>query len=203
MDPPIAYLIAVLKLSSKWEMKPGRDYAIKLLPEHHEFTPAIQLQLAGLYKIRSWVEPAFRALVEKPWEQTIFPEAAKIGDFAQFQVTQTKREIEYYLHCVAFHEPPVDHSWDCEHHGDCEQTWSGVWWNVFAKQLLHPDKVISELQETMAQLDKTETIPGMTDGCLRRTIESVFEHNPVDVVEAKIREAIDGLEEWLGCWICD
>ncbi|KAF8591255.1 hypothetical protein K439DRAFT_1611267 [Ramaria rubella] len=59
---PFEQLVAVLKLSSIYLVVPEREWAIHWLTLE-TLHPAVRIQLAYLYDIEEWIEPAFRILL--------------------------------------------------------------------------------------------------------------------------------------------
>ncbi|KZT28059.1 hypothetical protein NEOLEDRAFT_1176220 [Neolentinus lepideus HHB14362 ss-1] len=52
-------LIAILKLSTMWEIQDGRSYTIENLPQVLAGNAPLQFYLARMYEVVEWVEPAF------------------------------------------------------------------------------------------------------------------------------------------------
>ncbi|KAF8572706.1 hypothetical protein K439DRAFT_1270667, partial [Ramaria rubella] len=59
---PYEQLVAVLKLSSIYLVAPACEWAIHWLTSE-TLHPATRIQLAYLYNVEKWIEPAFRALL--------------------------------------------------------------------------------------------------------------------------------------------
>jgi hypothetical protein len=56
-------MMSILKLSVFLEVKDGEDWALTELPRLKAFSPSLQLEVAGKYRVDHWVEPAFRGLM--------------------------------------------------------------------------------------------------------------------------------------------
>jgi hypothetical protein len=193
-SPSIPFLVAVLRLSIRWLLSVGHDFAFETLPGHTDFTPFLQLQLAHEFRIREWVEPAFRSLVKQPLEIISASQATQMGDIPYYILSQTKCLIDNHLRCISFTAPPVQSAFPCDSPEMCEDAWNRAWWTGFAKHVLHPDCPLSG-SEAMRVLDNVQ-IPGMCDDCLRSTVDSVWEAGPFEEIELIIRDGIGQVVEW-------
>jgi hypothetical protein len=159
-----------------------------------DFTPFLQLQLAREFRIKEWVDPAFRNLINKPLEDINLAQATQMGDMPYYVLSQTKRHIDAHVRNIAFVPPPVHGSFLCSANNDCEEAWNKAWWLGFAKHILHPDSPLSGC-EAMHVLNDVR-IPGMCDNCLRNTMDDIWEASPFGEIELMICEGIGQIIEW-------
>lgn len=175
------------------EISDGEEFALAQLPKLPEFTPAIQLYLARLYRIDEWVEPAFRQLITIPVTQLRIIDTQWIGLSFYHILMKTKANIDDHRRSIAFFVPDTVNDPLCGSRNTCSKSWTNEWWHRLAKQLLHPDAALTE-SEILAGFE-TVMIPGMCDGCQRSSIEwvkakKVFEKEGSFVNEA-VKEIMD------------
>ncbi|EPQ55755.1 hypothetical protein GLOTRDRAFT_93318 [Gloeophyllum trabeum ATCC 11539] len=187
-------LIAILKLSTMWEIQDGREYAIRRLPELIRGNAPLQFYLARTYDIVDWVEPAFRELLNTPI-QTITKEMAhEIGPEAFYVLTHTSAQIsEHRLLLAFFPSDPVINP-VCPTPALCASSWTKQWWHGLAKHLLHPDSTLTGGQ--VLGLLEAARIPGMCIGCQKVNIDWVRDQGVMVQDEAMREKALKEVLLW-------
>ncbi|KAJ7254471.1 hypothetical protein C8J57DRAFT_1518603 [Mycena rebaudengoi] len=196
-NPTLPYLISVLKLSKFLRIPTGVTYAVNCLPTHPDFTPATQLQLARQYEIQDWVDPAFRALIERRLSDISLADAEQIGLAAYHKLVQVKCLLADEMSGLAFNAPEVKHCSACLDEPRCSRLWEWAWWGGFGKQILHPENTKSA-SAIMQNLDLDHgVLSSMRRECLFRTTESIWEDNPFDDSDKEVEKASEELTAYL------
>jgi len=174
------------------EIDDGEEYATTQLPKLPDFTPVIQMHLARLYCVNRWVEPAFRQLIAIPITQIQLIDAQRIDLPFYHILVKTKAKIDHHRRSVAFSAPDAVVDPLCHKSAVCSSSWTMEWWRGLARQLLHPDAALTEM-DVLAGFE-TVMIPGMCDSCQGRSIDwvkasKVFEREE-EFVKAGVEEVM-------------
>ncbi|KAJ6467475.1 hypothetical protein DFH09DRAFT_1482998 [Mycena vulgaris] len=197
MPTPLQYYFSVLHLSKMWRIPSGIKYAIAELPGHPDFTPAIQIRLSRQYDIKDWADPAFRNLIDRPLSQITLADAEHMGVVAYYKLVQVKCKLSEYKLGMAFNPPDIHHSFGCLDEPACERLWESFWWAGFAKQILHPNSKKAPAA-IMLELDATKgPVAHMIPGCLRNTMDAMWEDNPFNDEQELVDEASTDLTAWM------
>ncbi|KAJ6460337.1 hypothetical protein C8R45DRAFT_1180566 [Mycena sanguinolenta] len=167
------------------------------LPTHADFSPAIQLKLSRQYSLDRWVEPAFRALMQRPLAEITVTDAEHIGVGTYYQLVQLKCKVADHKVALAFCPPDVNHSFSCLDRNLCSRIWESFWWGGYAKQLLHPDNKKSPTS-IFLELDSTKgVLAEMNKLCLQNTLDTMWENNPFNEEQELAEEAYKDLCAWM------
>ncbi|KAJ7914172.1 hypothetical protein B0H13DRAFT_1611831 [Mycena leptocephala] len=154
-----------------------------------KFDPALQFQLARMFRVDQWIEPAFRSLMKRPESSLTLRNLAEIGEIGCYYLMQTKDKIRKNRAHLAFSTPKLCHSRGCKTPGTCEYSWQREWWGGFARLIHHPDipLLFGDIPKTLIQV-RDGGMDGVCDNCLHLTIDSVLE-------EGKFQEEDDEIEK--------
>lgn len=170
-NPTLPYLLSILKLSDFWLIRDGIRFVVDALPQHPQFDAPLKLHLALTYRITDWIEPSYRALLQKRYSQISQADAIRLGIEVYFIVMQTKHLIDEIAQAIAFHPPAPFHSWLTHDKKKCSQAWADGWWGGFARHILHPDKGVRGMEAWRALEDAH--IPGFDLLCKLKTMEEM------------------------------
>ncbi|OCH85755.1 hypothetical protein OBBRIDRAFT_784424 [Obba rivulosa] len=178
--PPHAldYLIAVLKLSSQWDLPSGRRWALHHLQDiQNQIPAALQLKLARMYNIEDWIRPALARLVRTPLKNLTFEDRGFLGPEAVFFIARVREGLENLRKTIAVVAPEIENkrSPDCStsQHQVCMRVWSDAWFRKITRKLIHPHPLVAmHMFEGIDQVKKLD-LSGMTPGCRERAISFV------------------------------
>ncbi|KAF7357895.1 BTB domain-containing protein [Mycena venus] len=194
---PLQFFFSVLHLSMLWRIQSGVKYVTTHLPNHADFTPAIQLKLSRQYSLDDWAGPAFRTLIQRPLAEITLADAEHIGVVTYYKLVQLKCEVADHKVALAFHPPDVNHSFSCLDENLCSRIWESFWWGGYSKQLLHPDNKKSPAS-ILLELDPTKgLLAQMNKVCLQNTMEAIWENNPFDEEQELADDAYSKLCAWM------
>lgn len=172
----IEFLISVLQLATFFQLEDGVAYAVtEFERKGTEFDPALQFQLARMFRVDDWIDPAFRALIKLPDSSLDLQRLRQIGDVGIHYLIQTKEQIRKSRARLAFTTPDLRGFRDCDTPGSCEYNWKTEWWGGFARLIYHPDFPLGlgEIPTKLAEVRK-DGIDGVCDKCLHLTIDSIL-----------------------------
>ncbi|KAJ7747493.1 hypothetical protein B0H16DRAFT_1888720 [Mycena metata] len=174
-----AFYVSILKLSTFFQIDDGVTFAIQNLTlKGKDFHPALQFELARLYRVDNWIAPAFRRLMELPITSLNLNHIHQIGQAGYFYLVQTKAHIE--AHRKQFGAPLI-----------CQVAWA-VEWNSSVPRLVHHSEVPVSLVDLMNSLKETE-IERLCEGCRRRTVTWIWGTGYVTKEDVFINEAVAAL----------
>ncbi|KAJ7711472.1 hypothetical protein B0H16DRAFT_1900603 [Mycena metata] len=174
-----AFYVSILKLSTFFQIDDGVTFAIQNLTlKGKDFHPALQFELARLYRVDNWIAPAFRRLMELPITSLNLNHIHQIGQAGYFYLVQTKAHIE--AHRKQFGAPLI-----------CQVAWA-VEWNSSVPRLVHHPEVPVSLVDLMNSLKETE-IERLCEGCRRRTVTWIWGTGYVTKEDVFINEAVAAL----------
>ncbi|TDL30239.1 hypothetical protein BD410DRAFT_710334 [Rickenella mellea] len=186
------FLVALIKLSTLYDIEDGREYAIAQFPTSPTWRPALQLHIARSYRVEDWIEPAFRQLIANPTISMPWCDAELLGLPTYHLVVQTITKVEAQQKLLAFYPAEMKEWIFCTTPENCTSCWELGWWNHVARHLLHPDAALSG--QKMTELLGSIKIPGMCHHCQGETVSSLVENGALLMEEAFISEAIQQLD---------
>ncbi|KAJ7488713.1 hypothetical protein B0H11DRAFT_1804821 [Mycena galericulata] len=192
------FLISVLQLSTFFQLDDGVAYAItEFERKGSAFDPALQFQLARMFRVDDWIEPAFRALMELPDSSLDLERLHQIGEMGSYHLIQTKDKIRKNRARLAFGTPKLRGFTDCNTPGSCEYNWKAEWWGGFARLIHHPDFPLGlgEIPSKLMEVRK-DGIDGVCEDCLHLTIDSILADGKLSWEVQYIEEAILELMEY-------
>ncbi|OBZ70898.1 hypothetical protein A0H81_09540 [Grifola frondosa] len=143
---PLDYLIAVLKLSSQWDMAQGRAFAVYNLKQiEKDLPPALRLKLGRIYDLDEWLLPAFHALVFTPLVKLTPQDLHWLGLSAYSLVARVREKAEAERKTLAFIPPSMDDIKipECTRHEQCIKNWNDLWVSKVGKRVLHPNQIFA------------------------------------------------------------
>ncbi|KAJ7927398.1 hypothetical protein B0H13DRAFT_1861395 [Mycena leptocephala] len=191
----VEFLISVLQLSTFFQLEDGVEYSImEFERKKDKFDPALQFQLARMFRVDQWIEPAFWSLMKLADSALDLQRIGQIGDTGCYHLIQTKDKIRKLRARHAFGTPKLCPFILCDTPRACEYNWGKEWWNGFARLIHHPDASL-ECGDIPNKLEEVRSsgIDGVCDRCLHLTIDSILENGKFQEEERYIPEAIDEL----------
>ncbi|KAJ7810355.1 hypothetical protein B0H14DRAFT_2379181, partial [Mycena olivaceomarginata] len=192
------FLISVLQLSTFFELDDGVAYSITEFERKGDcFDPALQFQLARMFRVDQWIKPAFRSLMKRPDPSLTLRNLAQIGEVGCYYLIQTKDKIRKHRTCLAFGTPKICSVRGCKTPGTCKWSWEREWWGGFARLIHHPDIPLAfgDIPATLQEV-RDGGMDGVCDGCLHLTIDSILEEGKFDEEDREIQDAIDELMKY-------
>ncbi|KZT27169.1 hypothetical protein NEOLEDRAFT_1061403 [Neolentinus lepideus HHB14362 ss-1] len=190
-EPSLDSLIAVLNLSSYYDVPEARQYAIRALDQHPDFRAPQRLRLARENRILGWVKPAFDLLFASSLGNLSEEDAHLLGPDVLFDLARTTARIDIHRKRLALNPIGVIHHIFCEDRKNCTRAFKTVWWGEYdrpglAKAILHPQRPLPS-RDIKMRLEKADLVGmGMTSDCKQLTLNS-FETNE-EVAEALAAE---------------
>ncbi|KAJ7833969.1 hypothetical protein B0H14DRAFT_2166569, partial [Mycena olivaceomarginata] len=136
----VEFFISVLQLSTFFQLDDGVAYAItEFERKGDKFDPPLQFQLARMFRVDQWIEPAFRSLMDLPDSSLTLRKLGQIGETGCYHLIRTKDKIRRIRARLAFGTPKLRPFRDCDTPGSCEYHWAKEWWEGFARLIHHPD----------------------------------------------------------------
>ncbi|KAJ7202110.1 hypothetical protein GGX14DRAFT_399681 [Mycena pura] len=128
----------LLKIADRWQISDARAYAITqlhlmpLLPSH-------RLELARMFTILEWVEPAVRTIFDGKLADLTSDDLDRIGYWVFVLLVKGKECMATELQRTASVAPKIDdHDWSCKKPDACAETFKRLWWEKVGRRLLHP-----------------------------------------------------------------
>ncbi|KAJ6461956.1 hypothetical protein DFH09DRAFT_1347906 [Mycena vulgaris] len=119
----IQFLISVLQLATFFQLEDEVSYAIREFERKGKgFDPALQFQLARMFRVDDWIEPAFRSPMQLPDSSLELDHLGKIGEIGRYHLIQTKDEIRKARARLAFSAPALRNFTDCDTPGTLEES---------------------------------------------------------------------------------
>lgn len=186
--------VNLLKLSRLWQIHEGAEYAIREL-DVLPLSCARRLQLARMYTIEEWIEPAVHTmLVYRDFRLVSDEEVDQMGLRVFHILTKGREWLHREKRLVAITPWPmaIKPSRECEDHSTCRVHWKKAWKDSVAAALLHPDHPI-RLDNLPTFVEKTE-IPGVSINC---KAEVVRDMRAVGFADQRIVEgAVEKIKEY-------
>ncbi|KAF8145502.1 hypothetical protein K438DRAFT_1991792 [Mycena galopus ATCC 62051] len=147
----------LLKLSHLWDIAVGKSYAISVL-ETMNLSPIRRLELAGMFTITDWVQPAVASIINNKLRNLTDDDVRAIGWKVYSILAKAKEKLEEETRRTAFVPPrmAVDPSWECTTHASCLAIWPKLWVDRIGRSLLHADAPM-KLHEIRGKVLKDET----------------------------------------------
>ncbi|KAJ7652487.1 hypothetical protein DFH06DRAFT_536466 [Mycena polygramma] len=186
------FLVSILKLSTLFEIDDGVAHAVQELSlKGDNFHPALQFELARLYRVDHWIEPSFRKLMKKCITELDMYHMEQIGPAGYYWLTTTQAKIERHRKQFAFDTPLVVHDPQCQEPRSCRAAWEHEWTTNVSMLIHHPDVSMS-LVEVLNLLRDTD-IDHLCEGCRKLTVSWVWGTGQVTKEEDLIDAAIAAL----------
>ncbi|KAJ6629564.1 hypothetical protein B0H10DRAFT_1775913, partial [Mycena sp. CBHHK59/15] len=167
------FLISVMKLCVFFDIEDGVTYTTnELVRLGEEVHPALQFELAHCCGVDTWIEPAFRRLMNMDLLSLDSPQVSQIGHWGYFWLTQTKAKIQKFQNQVAFNVPPIVNSGECDTPDTCADAWTREWEENVRQLLHHPEQPISCL-DLLYDL-RNAHIEGLCDRCQDLTVTWIW-----------------------------
>jgi len=168
-------LVSILKLAYFYDMEQAKDFAIRELEKRTTASQENVIQLlvlARCYRIEAWVKNAFEKLM--------------------LCLAKTLDAVEEFKKYLARFRPPIIHNTICIQRGLCKDAYATQWWMHVGRALLDPSVPISAL--SVPSFVREVTFTGMTDGCLRKTMDAASEtlifNTAVDIVDGVLAKLL-------------
>ncbi|KAJ4465420.1 hypothetical protein C8J55DRAFT_566349 [Lentinula edodes] len=123
-----------------------------------DITASHKLALGMALGIRTWIEPAAKALLRQPIYQLSMAEREEIGFDVALTLSNAQQLLAEHRLQIAVTPPHVHYGYgavQCAHYGSehkrspCAEAWDRIWWTRVGRELLHPTNPIT--------FDKAET----------------------------------------------
>jgi hypothetical protein len=192
-------LVAVLRLSTLWEISSGRDWAIHYLSPSNLLPATLpapdRIKLSREFCVTEWIEPAFRELYTSDWLKLKDADVEKIGLKFFATAVKARAAVDRHRGRLAHCAPPVVCSPPCipdsRIHERCVSAWQEVWWKRIGRHMLHPVNPCP-FSDVIAYIERVD-VKGMQPACLRETIHSLKTTDRFGYEEQVIRQAIDSI----------
>ncbi|KAJ7818396.1 hypothetical protein B0H14DRAFT_2601275 [Mycena olivaceomarginata] len=192
------FLISVLQLSTFFQLEDGVAYSITEFERKGEgFDPALQFQLARMFRVDQWIEPAFRALMKRSDTSLTLRNLSQIGETGCYYLMQTKDKIRKHRAHLAFSTPKISQSQDCKTRWECKFHWEREWWEGFARLIHHPEITLpfGDIPKTLLDV-RDGGMDGVCDGCLHLTIDAILEEGKFQQEAEEIVKAVAELMKY-------
>lgn len=200
-EPPpysLEYLVAVLKLSSQWDMEGGRRWAIANITQLGSDVPApLRLRLGRQYNIEPWIKPAIRGLLSFTTTlQMLRLRGSKWLSFEEYEVIACAREgLESERKLLALVPLAIDDhkAADCTNHQECIRVWKAQWRKHIGDVMLHPNWMQAlTFLEAETKLHGLHFV-GMTPSCREKTRQIIVDSGAFRVESQYIDRVYDKL----------
>ncbi|KAJ7772043.1 hypothetical protein DFH07DRAFT_768147 [Mycena maculata] len=186
------FLVSLLKLSTFFEIEDGITHAIEVfMLNGDDFHPALQLELARLYCVDQWIEPAFWRLVKLPITDLNMAHMIQIGTAGYFWLVQTQAKIAKHRKAFTFDIPHVITAPDCNKPTTCKYTFTSEWNFNVPKLIHHPETPISCVE--LLNLLKDTEIDDVCEACRKLTVTWIWGTGHVTKEEGFVDEAVTAL----------
>ncbi|KAJ7879332.1 hypothetical protein B0H13DRAFT_1892291 [Mycena leptocephala] len=180
-----------------FNLVPGTQYAIFHLSTHPALTAPMRLYLAITYDLDHWVSIAFNELMNKSILKVTENDEKLIGRVAYRLLVRTHAEVDEHRTNLAFQAPSVHHGPNCSGtytQQECKQLWEDTWFGRKGTPGMVAGLLDARLPGTAlyAVLDQFY-VSGMSDGCRRRTLDSLAD-TPEKLSAMKKEDTIIGDE---------
>jgi hypothetical protein len=149
--------------------------------------------LALRFDVHEWVEPAFAKLLRK--DKITWDNVQTMGEYPYFQLMKTKTSIDRWKKGMAYWPRKATNFVLCPTEYVCQEAWLTLWWGVFAKEILHPDKPTA-LDDALIRLEKHPRTQ-MCDNCRQRSIQDVEKYFPWGKVIRMEEKAVERIIRWM------
>ena len=170
-------------------MMPARNWAIGWLTQE-TLQPLIQLELARMYNVGDWIEPAFRALLSLKITSLTVEDTHRIGIKTFSALTKTKEVLQdlrlkvafsaTYLYCLAA---------ECDYPTNCCSNWVSWYWMKVAAKVLNPTQPLTlvDVPKVVAHCDT------LCKDCPNLTVMKVIGYTVLSEEEKIIENTINHL----------
>ena len=188
-------LISILKLAYFYDMDLAKEFAIREIEKKtiaSQETVIQLLMLARRYRVQGWIGRAFEKLLFRRISSFSADETEAIGTRTMLCLAKTSDAIEEFKKYLARFPPPIVHHDICVQRGSCSEAYAAQWWMYVGRALLDPSTPISVI--SVPSFVREVKFAGMTDGCLRRTMDAASEtlifSTEIDIVEGVLEKLL-------------
>lgn len=175
--------VNLLKLCRRWEIKDGANYAITQLTRayHLDYEPIRRLELARMYSVPEWVEPAVRSLlVFRDFRLLTIDDAMRLTFPVVLSLVKGKEWL-FRERCLVAKHPwklEKDPSWECPDHKACCESWKAGWKKIVLSALLNYPNPVNF--DDIPSLIEHSTFPGVTESCRKSAIKQMRDRGFAD-----------------------
>jgi len=170
-----------------------------------KLSPALRLFLALSFRIRDWVEPAFKEFIATPPGNLISLDDFTLLGLALCHLIVATQAAIHSHHLLVAYNPlkPSSHDPTCKKPLlSCQSNWELAWWDGLACHYLHPDFPASP-QDIISKLENTPIV-GVTMACRLQAVEIIKQRWVFEAEDDMKQEALDKLREFEGTMVwCD
>ena len=179
----------ILEMSNIFQMDTARSFALLALGAM-DLSPQCRFLLAKRHKLESWIQKAFRELIDTP--PHLFSEAdyEALGTRNIYHINRTRSLVQGRRLSIAYGPPEVIHDSSCEQPPEiCSNVWKAAWWGGFARLYLHPFNdsspavVLKDLESALIQ--------NVNHACHLNTVKFVTQRGVLTTEDAIINEAVE------------
>jgi hypothetical protein len=188
-------LVSILKLAYFYDMEQAKDFAIRELEKRTTASQENVIQLlvlARCYRVEAWIKNAFEKLLYRRISSFSMEETEAIGTRTMLCLAKTLDAVEEFKKYLARFPPPIIHNTICIQRGLCKDAYATQLWMRVGRALLDPSVPISAL--SVPSFVREVTFTGMTDGCLRKTMDAASEilifNTEVDIVDGVLAKLL-------------
>ena len=176
-------------------MEQAKDFAIRELEKRTTASQENVIQLlvlARCYRVEAWIKNAFEKLLYRRISSFSMEETEAIGTRTMLCLAKTLDAVEEFKKYLARFRPPIIHNTICIQRGLCKDAYATQLWMRVGRALLDPSVPISAL--SVPSFVREVTFTGMTDGCLRKTMDAASEtlifNTAVDIVDGVLAKLL-------------
>ncbi|KAJ7064526.1 hypothetical protein C8F01DRAFT_983230, partial [Mycena amicta] len=182
-----AFFISLIKVASFYDMPKVLQYATMQIEQMGTIKPALQLEIARIFRVDSWVEPAFRKLLLIP--SLSITEGRQIGIEATVLYAETQKQIKKVRQAVAASLPPLLQAPGCTTLDACTYAWMHEWKGNVRQLYNHPDNPLFTTSEMLYTL-RTTPIENLCSGCQDATVTWLYGKGLMAPEEVHIAAAV-------------
>ncbi|KAJ3505026.1 hypothetical protein NMY22_g17727 [Coprinellus aureogranulatus] len=190
----------LLDLGHYLDMPDAIQYVIEAFEKQERdgvFHPPLKFRLARTYGILQWVEPAVRAMLGWPGTRFTEEDAHEVGFDVYCLMLSTKFKVDDVRKVLAYNAPPLVTGDNCLTPGACKSGWVDAWWTALAPHILHPSwPTVGD--RIKYYLEAKKNIPGVCEGCYRKTVESMRGDGTFERDSNLVEECVSRIKEICG-----
>ncbi|KAF8579932.1 hypothetical protein K439DRAFT_1620187 [Ramaria rubella] len=188
---PFGQLVAMLKLSSIYLVVPAHEWAIHWLTLE-TLHPAVRIQLAYLYDVEEWIEPAFRILLSCRLTTLSIEDTYRLGPRTFAALAKTREVLQELCMAVAYSASQTyGLAGECETPDECRNQWISWFWVKISPRVLnqiHP-LPLSDIRAAAVKCDV------LCSDCFNITITNINKYPALNEEENIVRSTVQKLLE--------
>lgn len=173
----------------------GQRYALSHLEGHPELDLSTKLQFCRQYKLETWLEPAFRELMQRQMDQISGDEADRIPRRIYHTFVTAQNEIIRHRLSLGYEAPPAINHLLCDTPATCCYNWKLAWNDGPAKMFNHPDHYYS-VSDVLQALRSTD-VPYICKDCYKLSVDQVENSDELREEERIFGRKVEELKSWL------